>query len=1155
MIKKLITFCFLISFTTLAYATGDIELIAKIKPYGNAFQDIADAANIGIADSGSYFTSTQVEGALQEIGASLASTGLTIGTTAIASGHAGAMLYENASHELDEDYTRLFYDPTTYTFTVDSPASASQWADIVCSWSYYSTSIRLTHGSTLEGSGNSFFDTDAGNISLRPNGGPFSSHITTFSGSDGSISFQGSTLTTNATELLLKETGDTFGSMTLHLQNRTGVNGALFENSSSGAAKGLVDFVFKPDYNSSTTQRNIRLEGRSGNFFSEIDEFEIGIPANPSLLITDNYVATRRALGINVMAPSTAIQIVGTSAQTISEARNGNSNTAGQSLTLDAGGATTGATNKNGGDLIEKSGISTGSGTSAIRLFVSPGGAGSTSDNTRIEALTILGDSTIATAAKIGIRGAVGTWDGGIDSAIYLHGTWPSITFDASTKWTISQSAVDGSIIFWDDTYFSNQAFEFGTGSSQATLYIGTKGTDGTMALAAPYAGSGEVPAGGFFGGTGTGSFTFISSGAGGGGDPTGAKLVGCYYVVSTNTYRSAYEVSNVASGFSNLSLMRSGGTVGVALGTSSSTAFLQIHAPTTALASLRLTASSAVDVSSPNAGDLWFNGTNLYFYNGSSNTDLLAGGGGITIGDAIGSSTAFTNLYVDGSGNLANSADIALSGQAARTWGLNRNTTSNTAGVGLTLNTGGATSGATNKAGGDFNFKAGIATGSGESKMHWFVSPANGGGGSTLDNTLVEYMTLSTNLLNIAGTMRATSFATPATGSGVEVLFDGTNGIINSYNRTGSSYLPFQLNTQAMTLTSNSSGLNIVSANTDPISFKINSATAMTIKPGGVGIGNTNPLVTLDSGGTIRAVGQSTPTGGVGTEMYYLSGSGFLIAFDRTGGTFQPLAIYGDPISLMQGNVGVNDLSPGSKLVVKSTTSSGTAFTAQITDTAGSTNKAVVGTTLSTSGNSYASFFQSLGAGSVNYGSYFKASGASTNYAFVTDGGNVGIGTLNPPKLFCVGSGNLTCMDSNGIFTTYNSETVLGNGVASIQSYRRATNGQTGSTSLTAYTVGGADESLEITANINVTTATINNFTVTCSYTDETGASIVSTLPFSSVTGSVLNNITNALGTGPFEGLPIHIRAKASTNVTIATTGTFTTVTYNFEGVMKRTA
>jgi len=30
---------------------------------------------------------------------------------------------------------------------------------------------------------------------------------------------------------------------------------------------------------------------------------------------------------------------------------------------------------------------------------------------------------------------------------------------------------------------------------------------------------------------------------------------------------------------------------------------------------------------------------------------------------------------------------------------------------------------------------------------------------------------------------------------------------------------------------------------------------------------------------------------------------------------------------------------------------------------------------------------------------------------------------------------------------------------------------------------------------------------------------------------------------------MPIHIRCKAATTITIATTGTFTTVTYNVEG------
>lgn len=45
--------------------------------------------------------------------------------------------------------------------------------------------------------------------------------------------------------------------------------------------------------------------------------------------------------------------------------------------------------------------------------------------------------------------------------------------------------------------------------------------------------------------------------------------------------------------------------------------------------ASINIPSSGAVDTTSPNAGDLWFNGTNLYFNDGSTNHDLLAGGGG----------------------------------------------------------------------------------------------------------------------------------------------------------------------------------------------------------------------------------------------------------------------------------------------------------------------------------------------------------------------------------------------------------------------------------------------------------------------------------------------------------------------------------------------
>ncbi len=61
--------------------------------------------------------------------------------------------------------------------------------------------------------------------------------------------------------------------------------------------------------------------------------------------------------------------------------------------------------------------------------------------------------------------------------------------------------------------------------------------------------------------------------------------------------------------------------------------------------------------------------------------------------------------------------------------------------------------------------------------------------------------------------------------------------------------------------------------------------------------------------------------------------------------------------------------------------------------------------------------------------------------------------------------------------------------------------------------------------------------------------------MPFIQVGGvTLVGTITNVTGSGPYGGVPLHIRAKASTAITLATTGTFTTVTYNVEGVIKQT-
>lgn len=109
----------------------------------------------------------------------------------------------------------------------------------------------------------------------------------------------------------------------------------------------------------------------------------------------------------------------------------------------------------------------------------------------------------------------------------------------------------------------------------------------------------------------------------------------------------------------------------------------------------------------------------------------------------------------------------------------------------------------------------------------------------------------------------------------------------------------------------------------------------------------------------------------------------------------------------------------------------------------------------------------------------------------------------------------------------------------------------QTGANaSVATTTVGASDATFLISANVLVTTATTHAFTVTCAYTDEGNTARTATLSFTLVAGTaIVTSVANAAGAVPYQGLGIMIRCKAATTITIATTGTFTTVVYNVEG------
>ncbi len=71
--------------------------------------------------------------------------------------------------------------------------------------------------------------------------------------------------------------------------------------------------------------------------------------------------------------------------------------------------------------------------------------------------------------------------------------------------------------------------------------------------------------------------------------------------------------------------------------------------------------------------------------------------------------------------------------------------------------------------------------------------------------------------------------------------------------------------------------------------------------------------------------------------------------------------------------------------------------------------------------------------------------------------------------------------------------------------------------------------------------------------YTDETNAAVTLTLNVTQLAGTIITVITNLTGVGPYEGIPVDIRCKASTAITVKTTGTFTALVYNVEAIIQQ--
>jgi len=139
-------------------------------------------------------------------------------------------------------------------------------------------------------------------------------------------------------------------------------------------------------------------------------------------------------VGIETSSPTYILSLGGNAARTFWVERHTTENTAGNTLTVQAGGATVGATDKAGGDLLLYPGVSTGSAESGVQIYGCVAGASGTADRTQTLAFRVLGN-------KIGFFGATP-----VTKATEITDELTTITFTAPTPDYAIQDFVDVSL-------------------------------------------------------------------------------------------------------------------------------------------------------------------------------------------------------------------------------------------------------------------------------------------------------------------------------------------------------------------------------------------------------------------------------------------------------------------------------------------------------------------------------------------------------------------------------------------------------------------------------------------------------------------------------------------------------------------------------------
>lgn len=138
---------------------------------------------------------------------------------------------------------------------------------------------------------------------------------------------------------------------------------------------------------------------------------------------------------------------------------------------------------------------------------------------------------------------------------------------------------------------------------------------------------------------------------------------------------------------------------------------------------------------------------------------------------------------------------------------------------------------------------------------------------------------------------------------------------------------------------------------------------------------------------------------------------------------------------------------------------------------------------------------------------------------------------------------------------TSFAGVTCVGKCLPIIVADTRVTGQTAAVSSVATYTVGASDGTFEVAGIVTITTSTTYSFFMQCTYTSEDNVQHTVVLDFVNQTTQYVVTIANTVAQTSYAGRPMTIRAKSGTSITVLTqaAGTYTTVVYNAEGIIKQ--